>query len=51
MAALTSWANEAPTLNHDASFEIADGTLARVALDNAELCGRGLLNSVAAQQD
>jgi formate hydrogenlyase transcriptional activator len=42
MSALTSWTSEAPAANHYASFEIEDKTPAKVALDNHELCGRGL---------
>src|SRR6202521_4999634 len=32
---------EVPLTNHNVSFEIEDGTPARVALDSDELCGRG----------
>jgi formate hydrogenlyase transcriptional activator len=43
MAAQTSWASEAPAVNHTASFEIEDAMSAKVALDdNDGLCGSGL---------
>ena len=42
MAVQTSWASEAPAVNHTASFEIEDATSAKVALDSNELCGSGL---------
>jgi transcriptional regulator with GAF, ATPase, and Fis domain len=42
MAANASRAFEMPVINHNVSFEIEDGTRARVALDSDELCGRGL---------
>jgi hypothetical protein len=39
MAALTSWANEAPAVNHTASFEIGEAIAAHVGLDRSELHG------------
>jgi formate hydrogenlyase transcriptional activator len=42
MAAQTSWASEAPTVNHTASFEIEEEVSAHVALDRSEHRGRGL---------
>src|SRR5260370_42039640 len=43
MAAQTSWASEAPAVNHTASFEIEDAMSTKVALDdNDGLCGSGL---------
>src|SRR6266436_5721381 len=41
MATQVSWASEVPGVNHDASFEIEDATLAKVALGSDELCGSG----------
>jgi formate hydrogenlyase transcriptional activator len=41
MAAQALWADEAPVVNHTASFEIEEATWAKVALDNDELCGSG----------
>ncbi len=42
MSAPTSWASEVPTINHPASFETDDVTLAIVACDRNELRGRRL---------
>src|SRR5258705_622756 len=42
MAVQTSWAREAPAVNHIASFEIEGATSVKVALDSNELCGSGL---------
>ena len=42
MPAQTSWASEAPAVNHTASLEIEDAKSARDALDSNELCGSGL---------
>src|ERR1700675_3318955 len=42
MVTLTSWASEAPAVNHTAFLEIEDAKSARDALDNNELCGCGL---------
>jgi formate hydrogenlyase transcriptional activator len=42
MAAQTSWASEAPTVNHTASPEIGEAVSAHVALDRSEHRGRGL---------
>jgi len=42
MPAQTSWASEAPAVNHTASLEIQDAKSARDALDSNELCGSGL---------
>jgi transcriptional regulator with GAF, ATPase, and Fis domain len=42
MAAIISWAGEAPTVNHTASFEIKGATSAIFAIDSNELCGSGL---------
>src|SRR5260370_41860391 len=42
MAANASRAYELPVINHNVSFESGGATLARVALDSDELCGRGL---------
>jgi formate hydrogenlyase transcriptional activator len=42
MAAQTSWAGEAPPVNHTVSFETGDAASAKVALDSNELCGSGL---------
>jgi formate hydrogenlyase transcriptional activator len=42
MVALTSWASEAPAVNHTAFPEIEDAKSAKDALDNNELCGSGL---------
>src|SRR3984893_11320012 len=42
MVALTSWASEAPAVNHTAFLEIEDAKSARDALDSNELCGSGL---------
>jgi formate hydrogenlyase transcriptional activator len=41
MATQASWASEVPGVNHHASFEIEDATLAKAALDSDELCGTG----------
>jgi uncharacterized membrane protein YagU involved in acid resistance len=41
MPAQTSWASEAPAVNHTASLEIEDAKSARDALDSNELCGSG----------
>src|ERR1700726_4092017 len=42
MPAQSSWASEAPAVNHTAFLEIEDAKSARDALDNNELCGCGL---------
>jgi formate hydrogenlyase transcriptional activator len=42
MPAQTSWASEAPPVNHTASLEIEDAKSARDTLDSDELCGSGL---------
>jgi formate hydrogenlyase transcriptional activator len=42
MAAQTCWADEVPTVNHNASFEAEDSASAQVALDNNESCAGGL---------
>jgi transcriptional regulator with GAF, ATPase, and Fis domain len=42
MAMQADWANEVSAPNHTASFEIEDGTPAKVSLDSNELCGSGL---------
>ena len=42
MLAQTSWASEAPAVNHTASLEIEDAKSARDALDSNEICGSGL---------
>ena len=42
MSGYTSWAAELPAIHHNASFEIEDGTQAKVALDSDELYGSGL---------
>src|ERR1700688_4468490 len=41
MLAQTSWASEAPAVNHAASLELEDAKSARDALDSNELCGSG----------
>jgi formate hydrogenlyase transcriptional activator len=38
----TSWATEAPAVNHTAYFEIEDAMSANGELDSSELCGSGL---------
>ena len=42
MLAQTSWASEAPAVNHAASLEIEDAKSARGGLDSSELSGSGL---------
>jgi formate hydrogenlyase transcriptional activator len=42
MSAQTSWASEAPTVNHTASFEIEDAVSAHVALDRSKHRDSGL---------
>src|ERR1700731_454363 len=42
MLAQTSWASEAPAVNHTASLEIEDAKSARDALDSNEISGSGL---------
>src|SRR5216684_7643151 len=42
MAVHTSWAAEAPAIDHDSCFEIEDATSAKMALDDGELRGGGL---------
>jgi transcriptional regulator with GAF, ATPase, and Fis domain len=42
MAAHATWVTELPTVNHNASLEIEDATLARVALQSDELHSNGL---------
>src|SRR5258708_31337534 len=42
MVAQTSWASEASTVNHSASFETEDTMSAKVALDNYVFRGSGL---------
>src|SRR5712671_3677554 len=46
MAAQTSWASEAPAVNHNACFEIEDATPANVAPNSDELSGSGLLRII-----
>jgi formate hydrogenlyase transcriptional activator len=42
MGAQTSWAAEAPAVNHTASFEVEDTQSAKGTLHNKEFCGRGM---------
>jgi transcriptional regulator with GAF, ATPase, and Fis domain len=42
MAAQTCWADELPTVNHNASFEAEDSVSAEVALESSDLCAGGL---------
>jgi formate hydrogenlyase transcriptional activator len=42
MAVQADWVNEVSAVNHTASFEIEDGTPAKVSGDTNELCGSGL---------
>ena len=42
MAAQTSWAHEAPAVNHVASFGIGNATSTTVTFDSSEICDRGL---------
>jgi formate hydrogenlyase transcriptional activator len=42
MAAHTTWIDETPIVNLNASFEFQDVALAKAALDNNELCDNGL---------
>jgi len=41
MATQASWAREAPSVNHKASFEIEDAASAKIAFDSDELFGSG----------
>jgi transcriptional regulator with GAF, ATPase, and Fis domain len=41
METQAGWANEVSALNHTASFEIEDGTSAKVPLDSNKLCASG----------
>ena len=42
MGTQTSWAAEAPAVNHTASFEVEDTQSAKGTLHNKEFCGRGM---------
>jgi AraC-like DNA-binding protein len=42
MSGDTSWAAEAPAINHNACFEIEDATSVKTAADNSEFCGSRL---------
>jgi formate hydrogenlyase transcriptional activator len=42
MAAQTCWADEVPTVNHNASFEAEDSASAEVPLESSDLCADGL---------
>jgi transcriptional regulator with PAS, ATPase and Fis domain len=46
IAALTSWASEAPAVKHTKSFAIEDAMLAQVALDTNQLCDSRLSHIV-----
>jgi transcriptional regulator with GAF, ATPase, and Fis domain len=46
MSANTSWAAEAPAINHNPCFDIEDDTSVNTAVNNGELCGCGLPKTI-----